>query len=141
MASLANNKAGAETQLSSGETAGLTSGRFIYARDFIEHVTWQHNRDPELWGTLTLTHSHFWRALSDRLVWEDADEHLALALQEASDRNTAGFDLIVLDPAALERLETEVTKVQFVAAGGDAFTAATLAFAKLGSAGQKGHNS
>jgi len=141
MAGVANDEPGAKAKLGGGETAGLAGGGLIDARNLKEHVPWQHDGNPELWSSLALAHSRFWRAGGHRLVRKDADKHLAFALQEAGDRHTAGLNLVVLDPAAFERLKAVVAKVQLVTAGGVAFAAAALALAKLGSAGQKGHKS
>jgi hypothetical protein len=74
-------------------------------------------------------------------VWEDADENLALTLEKAIDGNTAGFDLVIFDPAAIKRLKTKVTEVQLVCAGGNARAAAALGFTIFYSTWKKGHGS
>jgi hypothetical protein len=72
-------------------------------------------------------------------VREHATEDLALTLEEAGDGHTAGFDLVVPDPAAVEKLKAEVAEVELVAAGGIATAIAALLLAVFGSAGKKGH--
>jgi hypothetical protein len=65
---------------------------------------------PRLDGTFTFTHPGFGRAGGDRLVRENADPDLAFALEGAVDRDTAGLDLAVGDPAAVEALQAEVAE-------------------------------
>jgi hypothetical protein len=73
-------------------------------------------------------------------VREDADENLTFSLEEAGERHTAGFDLVVSDPAAVKELKAEVTKVELVAAGGIATAIAALLLSVFGSAGEEGHD-
>jgi len=98
-------------------------------------VAWQYNGDPKLRCAFALTHTSFWWASGNRLVREDANENLALSLQETSDRDTASFDLIVLDPTPVQRLEAKLTKVEFVTSTGDSLAASTLRFSVFRSAG------
>lgn len=135
------HEAAAQAQLRGGETAGFTGGCLIHAGNFKEHVPWEHHCNPEFWGAFTLTHSDFWWTLGDGLVRENAAKDLSFTLQEAGDGHTAGFNVDVFDPAALKDLETEVTEVELVAAGGVATTVATLRFAIFYSAWKKGHTS
>jgi hypothetical protein len=76
------------------------------------------NGHPEFGCTFTFTHSNFRWTLGDGFVREDTNENLTFTLEEAGERHTAGFDLVVSDPAAVEELKAEVTKVELVAAGG-----------------------
>jgi len=138
---VAADEAAAQTQLRVGQAAGFTSDGFIHARDFKQHVSWKDHGDPEFRSTFTLTHSDFWWALGDWLVGENAAEDFSFTLEEAGDRDAAGFNVDVLDPATLKGLETEVTKVQFVAAGGVAAAVAALRFTIFYSAWKKGHTS
>lgn len=140
MHALAGDKAAADADFVRGEAAGLTGGGFIDARDFEHHVAWKDNGDPEFGSALTFTHSDFRRTLGDGLVRENADEDLAFALEEAGEGHTAGFDLVVFDPATVEELEAEVTEIELVAAGGVATAIAALLFAVFGSAGEKCHD-
>jgi hypothetical protein len=131
----AGNEAATETELRSGQAARLTSSSLVHAGDFKQHVARKDDSDPEFGGSLTLTHSDFGWALGDRLVWEDTNENLTLALQEASDGDAAGFNVDVFDPATLKGLESELAKVELVAAGGITAAVAALLFAKFYSAG------
>jgi hypothetical protein len=72
-------------------------------------------------------------------VRENADEDRSLALEVASDGDTAGFDLHSLDPGTLKRLETVFTETDLVARGRYAFAAATLDFTVFYSARKQGH--
>lgn len=141
MQAFAADEAAAEAQLRCGKTAGFTSGGFVHAGDFKQHVSWKDHCNPEFRSTFTLTHSDFRWTLGDGLVWENAAEDFSFTLEEAGDGHTAGFDVDVFDPAAVKGLETEVTKVQFVAAGGVAAAVAALRFAIFYSAWKKGHTS
>ena len=135
----AGDEAGAETQFVRGEAAGFASHCFSDAGDFEEHVPWKDDGDPELWGAFTFTHSSFRRTGGDGLVREDADEDFTFTLEEAGDGDSAGFDLVVLQPAAIKHLEAEVTEVQLVRAGGVSRAVAALGFAIFYSTGKKGH--
>ena len=85
--------------------------------------------------------SSFWWARCNGFVGEDADEDFAFTLEEAGDGNSAGFDLVVFQPAAVKNLETKVTEVQFVGAGSVATAVAALGLAIFYSTGKKGHGS
>ncbi len=135
MQAFAGNEAATETELRGSQAAGLTSSGLVHAGDFKQHMAWKDHGDPEFWGALTFTHSDFWRALGHRLVREDTNENLALALQEAGDGDAAGFDVDVFDPATLKGLESELAKVELVAAGGIAAAVTALLLAKFYSAG------
>lgn len=126
MQALAGDKAAADAELGGSEAACLTRGGFIHTRNFKQHVAWQHHGHPEFGRAFTFTHSHFRRTLRDGLVWENAAENLAFALQEAGDGDAARFDVDVLHPAALKRLKSELTEVELVAAGGVTTAIATL---------------
>lgn len=132
----AGDKAAADADFVGCEAAGFAGGCFIDAGDFEHHVAWEHHCDPELWSAFTFTHSDFWWALGDWLVWEDADEDLTFTLEEAGEGHTAGFDLVVFDPAAIKKLQTVVAEVELVAAGGIASAVAALLLAVFGSAGE-----
>lgn len=140
MHAIAGNKAAADADLVRGEAACLASCGLIDARNLKHHVTGEDDGDPKLGSTFTFTHSNFRRALGDWLVREDADENLALTLQEAGESHTAGFDLVVFDPATIKELEAEVTEIELVAAGGVATAIAALLLAVFGSAGEKCHD-
>ena len=139
MQAFAADEAAAEAELRGGQTAGFTGGGLVHAGNFKQHVPREHDCDPKLRCAFALTHSDFWWALRDGLVGKNTDEDLAFALQEARDGDAAGFDVDVLDPAAIKRLETEIAEVQLVAAGGVATAIATLVLAIFNSAGKEGH--
>ena len=84
--------------------------------------------------------SSFWRARSHWLVREDANKHLTLTLEVTGDRNTAGFDLVVLDPTAIKRLESELAEVELVAAASGARATAALGLAVFGATRKKSHD-
>jgi len=136
----AADEAAAEAELRGGQTAGFTGGGLVHARDFKQHVSREHDSDPKFRCAFTLTHSNFRWTLSNGLVGENADEDLTFALQETRDSDAAGFDVDVLDPSAVKRLETEIAEVQLIAAGGVATAIATLVLAIFNSAGKKGHS-
>jgi hypothetical protein len=135
MERLTSDEAHAQTHFIGCKAAGLTCGGFVHAGNFKKHVPREDHRDPELRGAFAFAHSDFRWTLCDWLVREDAAEDLAFALEVTGDRDTAGFDVVVLDPAALKRLEAEIAEVELVAAGGDATAIAALLFAIFYSAG------
>ena len=132
---VAGDETGADTQLVRGEATGLFGSRFANAIDLEENVTGLHNGYPNIDCTFTFTLTCFRWLAGDGLVWEDTDPDLAFTLEVTVDRNTASFDLPVGDPAALERLETELAEVYVRSACSVACTAATLGLTELGSAG------
>lgn len=140
MQAFAADEAAAEAELRGGQTAGFTGGGLVHAGNFKQHVPRKHDRDPKLRCAFALTHSDFWWALRNGLVRENADEDLAFALQETRDGDAAGFDVDVLDPAAVKRLKSELAEVELVAAGGVATAIAALVLAIFNSAGKKGHS-
>lgn len=141
MHALAGDEAAADANLIRGEAAGFTGSGFINARDLEHHVAGKDDGDPEFRSPLAFTHSDFRRTLGDRLVREDANENLSFTLEKAGESHTAGFDLVVLDPATVEELKTEVAEIKFVAAGGIATAIAALLLAVFGSARKKSHES
>ena len=72
---------------------------------------------------------------------ENPDPDLALPLQGAVDGDTAGFDLAVGHPAAVESLKAEVTEGDGGSALGIAGAASAVALAELGSFGHQRHGS
>ena len=75
---------------------------------------------PVLGVALARAHAGLGRLLGHRLVREDADPHLAAALDVAGHRDSGGLDLAGGDPPGLERLDPEVAEVDGGAALGDA---------------------
>jgi hypothetical protein len=74
-------------------------------------------------------------------VWENPDPDFSFPFQEAVDRDTAGFDLAVGHPAAVESLKAEVTEGDSGSALGIARAASAVALAELGSFGHQRHGS
>jgi hypothetical protein len=135
----AADEASAEAEFGSREAAGLTSDGFWNTGDFKEHVTREDDCDPKFWSAFTLTHSNFRWTLGDRLVRENSAEDFTLTLEEACDRDTASFNVVIFDPTTFECLQAEVTEVELVATGGDAATVTALLFTIFYSAGKKCH--
>src|SRR5207249_4764094 len=75
------------------------------ALELEENASRFHDGHPELGRALSFSHSRLGGLHRHRLVREDADPHLAAALDEARDRDARGLDLAVGDPCRLERLE------------------------------------
>jgi hypothetical protein len=100
----------ANTELGGGEAEGFLGEGFRNAGDFKKHVAGTNHGHPELRSAFTFTHPGFRRAGRYRLVRENANENFAFPFQVAGDRDPAGLDLVVLDPSALQRLETELSK-------------------------------
>jgi hypothetical protein len=73
-------------------------------------------------------------------VRENTNEHAAFPLQETGDGHPACFDLVVLHPAPVKGLETKVSIVQLVAAGGGAGTAAPLGFPEFDATWKESHD-
>lgn len=134
------DKTRAKAHFVGSQAAGLTGGSLVNAGDFEKHVTRKDNCNPEFRGAFTLTHTCFWRTGGNGFVWEDADENLPLTLEVTGDRNAARFDLVVLDPAAIKRLESELAEVEFVAAAGGAGATATLGLAVFCATRKKSHD-
>jgi hypothetical protein len=140
MSTLTDDEAGAEAEFSRGQAAGITGGSLIDAGNLKQHGARIDNGHPELWGTFTLTHPRLWWTCGDGLVWEHTDEDASFTLQVTGDRHTAGFDLVVLDPAALKALKSELTVVDLVTNAGISPAVSALGLAIFYSAGQKGHD-
>ena len=76
-----------------------------HAFELEHHAARLHHRHPHLRRALAFTHAGFGGLLRDRLVGEDADPHLAAALDVTRERHTSGFDLTSRDPPRLQRLQ------------------------------------
>jgi hypothetical protein len=72
-------------------------------------------------------------------VREDADPDFAFSFQRTVDRDTAGFDLAVAHPSAVEGLKSVVTERDGGSALGIAGAASAVAFAELRSFGHQRH--
>src|SRR5690606_25135025 len=92
-------------------------------------------------SALPFTHPRFGRTRRHRLVRENADEDLAFTLEVARDGHAARLDLVVLDPAAFQRLQTEFTEIDLRSALGVPGAAAPHGLAVLHSSGHQGHSS
>jgi len=138
--SLANHESGAQAKLGSSKAAGVTCRGLVHAGDLKQHRAWINHSHPELWAAFAFTHPGFRWPCGYWLVGEDPNEDLALTLEVTGDRDTAGFDLVILDPAAVHGLKAELTVIELIADGGIACSATTLRFPVFYSAGQKCHN-
>src|SRR5579871_6906708 len=74
--------------------------------------------NPMIGRALAFSHTGFGRLLGHRLVGEKTQPNLPAALDEASHRHAAGFDLPVGDPAGLKHLETVVAESKLASAPG-----------------------
>jgi hypothetical protein len=97
--------------------------------------------NPKFWRTFALTHSSFRWTGSNWFVGEYANENLTFTLQEAGDGNSAGFNLIVFQPAAVKHLETKVTEIQLIRTGSVTTAVSALGLTIFYSTGKKGHRS
>jgi hypothetical protein len=114
------------------------SGSLGHAGDLEEHGAGLNAGRPVVDIGFAGTHSGFQRLLADGLVWEDADEELAFALEEVLAGDAAGLDDLAREPEALERLEAVVAVGDVVALGrlADANTAELLASEAEGKEGK-----
>src|SRR5690606_2406401 len=94
-------------------------------------------RHPLLHRALAATHADFERLLRHRLVREDADEELPLALGGALDRHTTRLDLSRREPRGLHCLPAEVPERDVRATPGEAAVLTAHLFSELGSLGRK----
>src|SRR5512139_920479 len=90
-----------------------------------------HDGHPVLGGPLPAAHPGLGGFHGHRLVREDPDPHLAVALDEARDRDARRLDLPVGDPRRLERLQRELAERDRGAAMGHALGAAPHLLAVL----------
>src|SRR5690349_13519440 len=86
------------------------------AADLKHDTTRLDDRYPVLGRTLTGSHSGFGRLLGDRLIGEDPDPDLTVALHRTRKRHTHRFDLTTGDPTAFERLQPKTAKCNLRAA-------------------------
>src|SRR5258708_32296825 len=90
--------------------------------------------------TLAGAHAGLGGLRGDGLIREDADPHLATALDIAVHGDTGGLDLARLQPGRLERLQGELAEGDGVAAVRRAAHAAAVLFAVLGSGWGQQHD-
>jgi hypothetical protein len=138
---IATDHAATQAQLVGGEAEGLFGERLWHAGDFEEHIAREHDRTPEFWSAFAFTHPGFRWAGGDGLVWEDADKDLTFTFEVTSDSDPAGFDLIILDPAAVKRLESEFAEADLRAALGVTTAIPTLGLAEFSSFRDQSHES
>ena len=129
------DEAGRHAQLVGSQTKGFTGLGFGHAAYFKQNVAGADNGHPAFHGALALTHTSIRGTGRKGLLRENADEHLTFTFQVTVNRNTAGFNLVVGDPTAVEHLKAEVTKGNIGTAGGIAGTAAAVHLAVLHSFG------
>src|SRR5262249_61075835 len=63
------------------------------------------HRNPAFGRSLAFAHTGFGGLLRNRLIREDANPELAAALDEASDSDASGLDLLSGDPGGFGRLQ------------------------------------
>src|SRR6185295_14118839 len=99
-----------DRQLARAELHGLFGQLRADSLELEEHAPGLHDGHPEFGRALAFSHSRLRRLHRHRLVREDANPHLAAALDEARDRHARGLDLAIGDPRRLERLQSELSE-------------------------------
>ena len=107
---------------------------------FKQNVRRTHDRHPAFEGRFALAHASFQRLLRVRLLRKHPNPHLAFALHVARDRHAAGFQLLAVHPATLQRHEPILAERNSVAARRQPRAAAAVHFAILYSGGHQWHN-
>src|SRR5207248_10081713 len=97
------------------------------------------HRRPVLGLALGLAHAGFRGDGSHRLVWEDPTVQATLPAHRVGRGDTPRLDRLGTEPAALDRLETEIAERHRIAARRVTFYLAALAFSKLYSLGHQRH--
>src|SRR5690606_32995176 len=128
-------KLGRDRKLGGSQAEGLTGNRLVHALDLVDDAAGLDLRDPVLDVTLARAHSDFDRLLGNRLVREDADPHLATALDVAADGPAAGLDLPRRQATVRGGLQAVLAEADRVAAPGQAFVPALVNLAVFGSLG------
>src|SRR5436190_304095 len=82
-------------QLERSEAHGLDRGFARHAFHLEQDPARTHHTDPMVRRALAAAHTDFSGLLGDGFVREQAQPHLAAALDETRHRDTAGFDLAV----------------------------------------------
>ena len=117
----------------------LACDRFSQSVELKQNISGLHGRDPKLRGTFPFTHSRFGRARCDRFVRKNPDPQFAFAFHVASQRHPCGFDLRIRDPSTLERLQTELAKIDSKIARSSPLPASPLGFPILHAFGHQWH--
>src|SRR5690242_19924179 len=104
---LAHDELGLHRHLRRRERHRLLRDVEAHAFELEHHAARLHDGHPHLGRALSLTHAGLGRLLRDRLVGEDADPHLAAALDVTGQRHAGRLDLPAGHPARLERLQAE----------------------------------
>src|SRR5258708_18211865 len=88
---------------------------FRNAADLEDNTAWFDNCDIVIDRAFTATHAGLGWLGGDRLIWEYANPDFTTALHKSGDRDTRGLDLTRLQPARLQGLYPELSKVELVA--------------------------
>src|SRR5438876_442170 len=137
---VAGDKSRFNGQLGRRQAHRLARHRLRHSVDFKQHVGRTDHRHPALDAALARAHAHFERFFCDRLVRKYAQPDLAAPLHEARDRHARGLDLLRVQPAALQRLQSVFAKRDGRAARRDAGAVTAVHLAILHSFGHQGHN-
>jgi len=95
---------------------------------FVKNSTRPDDGHPVFRGAFSFSHSGLRRFLGNRFIREDANPDPAGPLDESGHRNSRRFNLAGSQPSTFCRLESEVTKVEGVSAGGDSSSLSRLLF-------------
>src|SRR3954465_8863037 len=112
-----------------------------HSPQFVQNRTRSHDRGPKLRFPFTLTPPGFERGRRDRFVREYGNVQPAFATDVLRCRNTSGFNRLGTHPAALYRLQSELTKDDALATRGVTFYTSSLAFSVLHPLGHQRHQS
>ena len=94
----------------------------------VEDSTWSDNRYPILGRAFAFSHPGFGRFLGNGFIGEDPNPDSAGPLDESGHRNSRGFNLAGSQPSTFCCLESEVTEVEGISAGGDSSSLSRLLF-------------
>src|SRR5262245_32977237 len=99
--------------------------------NFIESLPRPHHRRVVLWLPLALPHPRLSRLGRDGLVREHSNVHAPFSVEKVRRGDAARLDLLGADPAAVQALQPEVSKLDEITARGEALRAASLLLAVL----------
>src|SRR5512136_1446625 len=117
-----------ERQLMRGQEECLPGPFFGNPFHFVQNSTRPDDGHPVFRGAFSFSHPGLRRFLGNRFIREDANPNPAGPLDESGHRNSRCFNLAGSQPSTFYRLESEVTKVEGVSAGGDSSSLSRLLF-------------
>ncbi|AAM87541.1 hypothetical [Yersinia pestis KIM10+] len=103
-------KGGSDRQFRCSKLKCFTCSFFRNTSHFKQYFSWLDQGNPILHVTLTFTHTHFERLLSDRFVREYTDPDLTLTLNCTCHRTTGCFDLTSRQAATATSFQAELTE-------------------------------